>query len=68
MPDHQDVHPSAKAYGERWQCFACGAGGSIIDVASAVYGLSATGPEYWRLRDRIVEALLWAPIGREGER
>jgi hypothetical protein len=65
MPDHPDEHPSAKVYGTRWRCFSCGAGGSIIDVAAAIYGIGTTGSDYWRLRDRIVEAFLWAPTGRE---
>jgi hypothetical protein len=68
MPDHEDAHPSAKAYGTRWKCFSCNAEGTIIDVAGAVYGLATTGPDYLLLRDRIVEAFLWAPTGREGER
>lgn len=65
MPDHEDEHPSCKAYGARWTCFACGAGGSIIDAAAAVYGIDARGPDYWRLRDRILEALGWAPLPSE---
>jgi hypothetical protein len=68
MPDHEDVHPSAKAYGTRWKCFSCGEKGGIIEVASATYGIGTTGPDYLLLRDRIVEAFLWAPIGAEGER
>lgn len=64
-PDHEDVHPSAKCYGTEWKCFSCGAGGSIIDAASAIYGIPATGPDYWRLRDRILEALVWSPLQHE---
>jgi hypothetical protein len=62
VPDHEDTHPSAKAYGTGWYCFACGAGGSIIDAASAVYGVPASGPDFWRLRDLIVEALDGATV------
>ena len=62
MPDHPDEHPSAKCYGTRWVCFSCGAGSSIIDVAAAIYGIDPTGPGFWRLRDRILEALVWAPL------
>jgi hypothetical protein len=65
MPDHEDLHPSAKAYGARWHCFACGAGGSIIDLAVAIYGIEPSGPDYWRLRDRILEALVWSPLRHE---
>jgi hypothetical protein len=57
MRDHPDAHPSAKAYGTRWYCFSCGAGGSIVDAAAAVYGLEPTGRDFWRLRDLILEAL-----------
>jgi len=62
MPDHEDVHPSAMAYGTRWTCFSCGAGGSIIDLASALSGIAATGSDYWRVRDWILHHLVWAPL------
>jgi hypothetical protein len=40
-PAHDDSHPSCRLYpGDRgWYCFACGAGGSVIDFAAALWGL-----------------------------
>ena len=57
MPDHEDRHPSAYAYGTRWRCFACGAGGSIIDLAAAIYGIEPRGQGYLAIRDRLVADL-----------
>lgn len=39
---HEDRHPSAKLYpgpGAGWYCFACGAGGSAVDLVAALRGL-----------------------------
>jgi hypothetical protein len=67
MPDHEDLHPSCKVYDTiLWHCFGCNEGGDIIKLAEAIYGIPAKGRDFWRLRDRIVEAFLWQPIGREG--
>jgi hypothetical protein len=56
-PHHPDEHPSAKCYGTRWVCFGCGAGGSIIDVAAAIYGIEPTGSGYWEIRRRLLADL-----------
>jgi hypothetical protein len=61
-PGHQDRNPSCRVYECEWYCFSCGAGGSIIDLSSAVSGIPATGRDYWRLRDWILERLVWAPL------
>ena len=58
VADHEDVHPSCKAYGSRWRCFACGAGGSIYDLGSAVYGYRTTGSDFLELRKRIAAELI----------
>jgi len=68
MPDHEDLRPSANAYGTKWCCFSCGAGGSVIDLASAIYGIAPRGRGYWELRDLIVEALDGAPLNLEEDR
>ena len=47
-----------------WRCFGCNRGGGIIDLAAALYGIEPRGESYWRLRDRIFEALVWAPLNR----
>ena len=51
-----------------WRCFGCNRGGSVIDFAAALYGLEPRGEGYWRLRDRILEALVWAPLHGEKNR
>lgn len=33
-PLHDDQHPSAHAYGERWWCFTCNLGGDCIDLTA----------------------------------
>lgn len=65
LPDHEDHHPSCHVYGEPgrgWHCFACGRGGSAIDLASHLAGIHPRGEGYWQLRRYIAERLL----GREG--
>jgi hypothetical protein len=57
MPLHEDLHPSCQVTNTHWRCWSCGAGGSIIDLAAALYGLIPRGRGYWELRDLIVEAL-----------
>jgi hypothetical protein len=39
------------------EVFSCGAGGSIIDVGSAVYGLEPRGHGYREIRRRLVADL-----------
>jgi hypothetical protein len=56
-PDHPDERPSAKCYGTRWYCFSCGAGGSIIDAAAAIYGLDPTGRGWFEVRRRLLADL-----------
>ena len=38
-PFHNDKHPSMKI-DRNYHCFACGAGGDVIDYVSRMYGLS----------------------------
>jgi hypothetical protein len=68
LPDHDDRRPSFQVLSSHWRCFGCGRGGSVIDFAAALYGIEPRGPGYWRLRDRILEALVWAPNPREKNR
>jgi hypothetical protein len=58
MPAHPDRRPSAKCYGVRWHCFACGASGGIYELGAEVYGLETTGSDFLRLRELIAQALL----------
>lgn len=63
-PAHDDEHPSCSVSGgpdNVWKCHACGAGGTIYDLASAVLG-GPTGPElrgetFKRARAYVVELL-----------
>jgi hypothetical protein len=52
-PFHEDRTPSLHVY-ERpeqgWYCFGCGRGGSIYDLAAALYGVSPRGQGFLRLR------------------
>jgi CHC2 zinc finger len=62
LPDHDDHTPSFQVLSSHWRCFGCDRGGSIIDLAAALYGIEPRGRGYFRLRDRILEALVWAPL------
>jgi hypothetical protein len=53
-PFHEDRHASLHVYetpGRGWYCFgACRRGGTIYDLAAAVYGYTARGEDFLRLR------------------
>jgi hypothetical protein len=68
LPDHDDTEPSFQVLSSHWRCFGCGRGGSVIDLAGALHGIEPRGRGFWRLRDLIVEALLWAPLNPEEDR
>jgi hypothetical protein len=57
-PLHDDTTPSLHVY-ERpeqgWYCFGCERGGSIYDLAAALYGVPARGPGFLRLRSLLRE-------------
>jgi hypothetical protein len=70
-PFHRDEHPSLHVYKEPergWTCFACGRGGSIYDLAAAVWGRGTRGREFIAVRDRL-RALFRSELGeiRPGE-
>jgi hypothetical protein len=61
-PAHDDQHPSCRVYDQAergWSCFACGAGGSIIDLAAAKLGLrtgrALRGEDYKHARAMVEE-------------
>jgi hypothetical protein len=68
LPDHEDQTPSFQVLSSHWRCFGCCRGGGIIDLGAALYGIEPRGEGYWRLRDRIFEALVWAPLPHEVDR
>ena len=41
-----------------WCCFGCGRGGSIVDFAAALWGMSTKGRDFLALRDRLARELL----------
>ena len=67
-PDHEDVHPSCSVTSSHFRCWACGARGDIIDAASLFHGIPVRGAGYWKLRDLVLEALVWAPLHRGPDR
>jgi hypothetical protein len=60
-PLHQDRTPSLHVY-ERaengWHCYGCHRGGSIYDLAGAVWGLQTRGSDFVALRARLTAEIL----------
>jgi hypothetical protein len=57
-PFHEDRTPSLHVFPtpERgWCCFSCGRGGSIYDLAAAMWGMSPRGREFIQIRERLQE-------------
>ena len=53
-PFHRDRTPSMQLYGDRgFYCFGCGAGGTIFDFASRIWGISPRGAAFIELRERL---------------
>jgi hypothetical protein len=66
-PFHRDERPSLHVYptAERgWCCFSCGRGGSIYDLAAALWGLQPRGREFVELK-RLLAERLGADLGRQ---
>lgn len=60
-PLHEgDNDPSLKVYGgdSGWFCFGCRRGGTIIDLAAALWGLDTRGEDYKTVRRRLIDLLL----------
>ncbi len=57
-PFHADERPSLHVYptaARGWSCFSCGRGGSIYDLAAAVWGTGTRGRDFVELRRRLIE-------------
>jgi hypothetical protein len=57
-PFHADERPSLHVYptaARGWSCFSCGRGGSIYDLAGAVWGIGTRGRDFIELRRRLTE-------------
>jgi hypothetical protein len=55
-PDHEDRNPSCSVRDERWRCFACGATGTVIDLAAIVFDVEPYGAGFFEVRKRLLEA------------
>lgn len=65
LPDHEDRTPSCQIYDDAergWFCFGCERGGTIYDLASAMWSLDTRGEDFKILRRRISERLLNTPV------
>ncbi len=61
LPDHEDRHPSCHVYpdpGRGWYCFACGRGGTALDLAAHLTGIEPRAGGYLALRRWVAERLL----------
>ena len=57
-PFHTDERPSLHVYptaARGWSCFSCGRGGSIYDLAAAIWGTGTRGRDFVELRHRLQE-------------
>ena len=62
-PLHDEQTPSLHVYADDggWYCYGCERGGSIIDLAGALWGLDTRGRDYVEIRRRLVDLLLGVP-------
>lgn len=67
LPDHSDTTPSFQVLSSHWRCFGCNRGGSVIDLAAALYGIEPRGAGYWELRDRLIDELAYSTCVTRGE-
>lgn len=59
-PFHADEDPSLHVYpraDQGWFCFSCRRGGSVYDLAAALWGMQTRGPAFKALRHRLVAEL-----------
>jgi hypothetical protein len=71
-PFHTDERPSLHVYptaARGWSCFSCGRGGSIYDLAAALWDVGTRGRDFIELRrrltDRFATELSRRPLVRE---
>jgi hypothetical protein len=60
LPDHEDGTPSCQVYAEPergWHCFGCHRGGTVYDLAAALWGYGTRGEDFQRLRRLVLEEL-----------
>lgn len=57
-PQHDDSNPSCRVWDEPargFYCWSCGFGGSIFDLAAAVWDLQTRGADFVRVKERLEE-------------
>lgn len=61
FPDHDDRTPSARVYAEPergFYCWGCGRGGTAVDLAATITGITPRGSGYREIRRWLAERLL----------
>ncbi len=56
-PDHEDRHPDCAVHARYFNCHACAAGGSIIDLGALLFGLTPRGVGFFEIRRRLLAEL-----------
>jgi len=59
-PFHPDEHASLHVYptaARGWYCFSCGSGGTIYDLAGALWGKQTRGRDFVELKRQLAERL-----------
>jgi DNA primase len=57
-PFHLDERPSLHVYATAdrgWTCFSCRRGGSVYDLAAALWGLKTRGRDFVEVRERLLD-------------
>lgn len=60
LPGHEDRHPSCRVYAEPergWYCWSENRGGTVYDLAAALWGHQTRGEDFNRLRLALLEEL-----------
>jgi hypothetical protein len=55
LPDHDERTPSFRARGTSWRCYGCSRGGSIYDLAAALWDLPLRGSAFLDLHRQLME-------------
>lgn len=65
LPDHDERTPSCQVYPEAdrgWYCFGCHRGGTVYDLAAALWDLPTRGSGFVELKERVNGALRIQPV------
>ena len=53
----EDRYPACAVHAGYFNCHACAAGGSIIDLGALLYGIEPRGAGFHRIRERLLAEL-----------